>query len=202
MRRREYIGSAITLTCLLSLLLLLEGCFSKPPPSSVHFPITSGSHTRLPSVQQRILIWGDPLLARVADEWLRSHHYSNIVMLPQSPHTSSDHQVALAAAAEANAAFVLMLERGELKEGALIQASCGTLFNINVDVRGLSVERGEHVLQGNAHYPHCVERSDKTLHNLACQALATAWGFRPSGQLEIPSHLACTAGQSHPTPND
>jgi len=200
--RRQYcISSAITLLYLLSILLLLEGCSSTPPHSGVHFPIANGSHTLLPSAQQRILIWGDPLLARVADEWLRSHHYSNILMPPQIPYRPSDRQVALVAAAEVNAAFVLILEREELKEGALIQASCGALFNITVDVQGLSVERGASVLRGGAHYPHCVERNEQTVRHLTCQALATAWGFRSAGQLEIPSHLACTAGQNTPAPN-
>jgi len=191
-------GSVITLTCLLSLLLFLEGCYSQLPSSGVHFPITSGSHTLLPSERQRILIWGDPLLARMAEEWLRSHHYSNILMPSQISHTSSDHQAAFATAAERNAEFVLVMEREELKDGALIQENCGALFNINVAVRGLSVERQETVLLGNAHYPHCVEYNDKTVQNLTCQALASAWGYRPSGQLEIPSHLACTAGQGTP----
>lgn len=155
----------------------------------------------LPSERQRILIWGDPLLARVAEEWLRSHHYSNILMPHQIPHTSSDRQATLVVAAKLNAEFVLILEREELKEGALIQPNCGALFNINLNVRGLLVENQENILRGSAHYPHCVERNDQTFQNLTCQALATAWGFRPSGQLDIPSHLACTAGQSQPTPS-
>ncbi|MBX3332068.1 MAG: hypothetical protein KF722_16810 [Nitrospira sp.] len=137
----------------------------------------------------------------MAEEWLRSHHYSNILMQPRIPYTSSDRQVVLAVAAEAHAEFVLVLEREALKEGALIQPNCGALFNITVDVQGLSVEGGGSVLRGNAPYPHCVERNDQTFQNLTCQALATAWGFRSSGQLEIPSHLACTAGQSTPAPN-
>jgi len=199
---RQYrFGLAITLACILSSLFILEGCYSTPPSSGVHFPITSGSHTLLPSERQHILIWGDPLLTRVAEEWLRSHHYSSILMSPQIPQPSSDRQVALAVAAMANADFVLVLEREVLKEGALIQARCGARFNITVDVRGLSVERGGSVLRGNAHYPHCVEHNDQTVQNLTCQALATAWGFRSAGQLEIPSHLACTAGQSTPAPN-
>ncbi len=201
MRRQYRISSAITLPYLLSTLLILNGCSPTLSPSAVHFPITNGSHTLLPSAQQRILIWGDPLLARIADEWLRSHHYSNILMPPQIPYPPSDRQVALVAAAEVNAAFVLILKREELKEGALIQASCGALFNITVDVRGLSVERGVSVLRGGAHYPHCVERNEQTVRHLTCQALATAWGFRSAGQLEIPSHLACTAGQNIPAPN-
>jgi len=199
--RRHRIGSTITLTCLFPILLFLGGCSSKLHPTGVHFPITRGSHILLPSEQQRILIWGNPSLTPAAEEWLRSHHYSSILLPRQISRTASDRQTALAIAAELNAAFVLILEQDELKEGALIEPHCGLLFNIQVDVRGLSVERQEIVLRGNAHYPHCVERSDKIIQSLTCQALATAWGFRPSGQLEIPSHLACTAGQSAPTPN-
>ena len=204
--QRYRIGSAITLTSILTVLLLLEGCSSKPPLSGVHFPITSGFHTLLPTEQKRILIWGDPLLNHLAEEWLRSHHYSHILLphldslaIPPALRTASDRQAALTLATELQAEFVLILEREELKEGALIDPHCGSFFNINVDVRGLSVERRETVLRGSAHYPQCVERSDKTFQNLTCQALATAWGFRPSGQLEIPSTLACTAGQTTPT---
>lgn len=200
MERLDCFSSAITLTCFLSILLLLEGCLSNPPPSDVHFPITSGAHTFLPSEEQRILIWGDPLPTLVADEWLRSHHYSHTLIPPPLSHASSDRQAAFAVAAKANAAFVLILEQEELKEGALIQANCGALFNITVTVRGLSVEHQEVVLRGNAHYPQCVGDNDRTVQNLTCQALATAWGFRPSGQLEIPSHLTCTAGQVTPNP--
>ena len=49
------------------------------------------------------------------------------------------------AAAEVNAAFVLILEREELS-----------------------------VLRGGAHYPHCVEPNEQTVRHLTCQALATA----------------------------
>lgn len=192
------IGSFITLTYLVSMLLILEGCFSKPSPSGVHFPIAIGSHTLLPTEQQRILILGDPLLARVAEEWFRSHHYSSIRMLPQISQASSDRQGMITVTAEQDAEFVIILEREELNDGALLKPHCGSLFNIHVNVRGLSVETRKTVLLSNAHYPHCIERSDKALQNLTCQALATAWGFRPSGQLEIPSHLACTVGQIPP----
>lgn len=196
--QQYHIDSFISLMCVVSTLLILEGCFSKPPPSGVHFPIAIGSHTLLPTEQHRILILGDPLLARVAEEWFRSHHYSSILMLPQISQASSDHQGMMTVAAEQNAEFVLILEREELNDGALVKPHCGSLFNIHVTVRGLSVENRKTVLLGNAHYPHCIERNDKALQNLTCQALATAWGFRPSGQLEIPSHLACTVGQVPP----
>lgn len=196
---RARIGSAIGLMCVLSF-LLLEGCYSTPRPPGIHFPITRGSHTVLPRARQRILIWGDSLSARMADTWLRSHHYSSI-LIPSQNTRSSDRQRAFETAAEQNAEFVLILEQEALKEGALIQSSCGALFNITVNVQGLLVENQETTLRGSAQYPHCVELNDQTVQNLTCQALATAWGFRPSGQLDIPSHLACTAGQSTSAPN-
>ena len=53
-------GLEVQVLCLLSAVLVVQGCLSKTPPPGVRFPITSGSHTILPTAQQRILIWGDP----------------------------------------------------------------------------------------------------------------------------------------------
>jgi hypothetical protein len=161
----------------------------------------------LPTAQQSILIWGDPHLTNVAIEWLRSHHYSNILIPDSGPfqtaqisHNFSARKAAIAVAKEMRAEFVLLLEREESKEGALIEPQCGSLFYVSVNVQGLSVENGKTVLRGSAHYPHCVDLSDKTSRSLTCQAFATAWGFRPSGQLDIPSGLMCTVGQTAPMP--
>ena len=203
----ERVTLAIKLSCVFSIMLLTQGCPSKSPPPSVRFPITSGSHTVLPTAQQSILIWGDPHLTDVSMEWLRSHHYSNILIADsglfqtaQISHNFSDRKAAIAVAKEMRAEFVLLLEREESKEGALIEPQCGSLFYVNVNVQGLSVENGETVLRASAHYPHCVDLSDKTSRSLTCQAFATAWGFRPSGQLDIPSGLMCTVGQTAPMP--
>jgi hypothetical protein len=201
------LGLAVPVLCLLSVVLFMQGCPSKALPPGVRFPITSGSHTILPTAQQRILIWGDPPLADVAVEWLRSHHYSSILMpqkgpfhTPQVSHSFSDRKAALAVAESMKAEFVLFLEREESKEGALIEQHCGSFMYVHVSLRGLSVESGETVLRGSAHYPHCVDLSGETFENLTCQVFATAWGYRPSGQLDIPSSLMCTAGQTQPTP--
>ena len=200
-------GLAALVLSLLSVVLLMQGCSSKARPPGVRFPITSGSHTILPTAQQRILIWGDPPLADVAVEWLRVHHYSSILMpemgpfhAPQVPHSFSDRKAALAVAESMQAEFVLFLERDESKEGTLIERQCGSFSYVIVHLRGLSVESGETILRGSAHYPHCVDLSGETFHSLTCQAFATAWGFRPSGQLDIPSSMMCTAGQTKPTP--
>lgn len=204
---RHLDGPAVQMLRLLSVVFLLQACSSEPPPSGVRYPITNGSHTVLPTAQQRILIWADPPLADVAEEWLRSHHYSTILIphagplqAPQVSHRFSNRKAALAVAEEMKAEFVLFLEEEESKEGALIEPRCGPLFSVSVFVRGVSIESGGTALRGSAHYPHCVDLSEKTLRSLTCQALATAWGFRPSGQLDIPSSLMCTAGQTAPTP--
>ena len=200
-------GLAIEALCILFFVLLVEGCPSKAPPPGVRFPITSGSHNTLPTAQQRILVWGDPPLTDVAVEWLISHHYSAIITPESDPFPATqasrrfaDRKVALSVAGDLKVDVVLFLEREESKEGALIEPRCGTLFYVNVSVRGVSMESGDMTLRGNAHYPHCVDLSGKTFRSLTCQALATAWGLRPSGQLDIPSGLMCTAGQTEPMP--
>ena len=200
-------GLVIQALGILYIVLLLQGCPAKAPPPGVRFPITSGSHNTLPTVQQRILVWGDAPLTDVAVEWLISHHYSAIItpesdplQTTQASRRFSDRTVALSVAEDLKADFVLFLEREESKEGALIEPRCDTRFYVNVSARGVSVESGDITVRGNAHYPHCVDLNGKTFRSLTCQALATAWGFRPSGQLDIPSGLMCTAGQTEPIP--
>jgi hypothetical protein len=192
--------------CLLWTLLVLQGCPSKPP-SGVLFPITSGSHVSLPAPDQHILIWADPPLADVAFEWLRLHHYVHLLMPQKAPlqahqiaHDSSTRKAALALAQETHAGFVLVLERKLTKDGALLEPHCGSRYDVSVELQGVLVASGETALRGRAHYPQCVDLDDKTLRSLTCQAFATAWGFRPPGQLEIPSSLMCTTGETAPAP--
>ena len=188
-----------------SAIILLQGCISKPPPIAVHYPITSGSHETLPSSRDRILVWGEEPLTDMAVEWLIAHHYAAIIrpetelsQAKEQAHTFSDRTLALSVAQNVGADFVLFLDREESKHGALVETRCDDQFYVDVAVRGVSVSTGAVVWRGNAHYPLCVNLSRRTFQSLTCQALATAWGFRPSGQLEIPSSLMCTAGQTDP----
>ena len=188
-----------------SAMILLQGCISKPPPVAVHYPITSGSHEALPSSRDGIPVWGEEPLTDLAVEWLIAHHYAAIIrpenerfQAKEQSHTFSDRTLALSVAQKVKADFVLFLDREESKHGALVEPRCDDQFYVDVAVRGVSVPTGAVVWRGNAHYPHCVDLSRRTFQNLTCQALATAWGLRPSGQLEIPSSLMCTAGQTEP----
>lgn len=195
---RQFITWTLPPASLLAVILILAGCVSKRPPTGVHFPITNGFHSRLPTEQERILIWGEPLLNNVAQEWLQSHHYSYILATPKNVPPALSREAILALTAELGADFVLILEREELKTGTLIESHCGARFNVSVTVHGLTRLSRETAFHGSAYYPHCVERTHEVIAKLTCQALATAWGFRPSGQLEIPSSLACTTGQITP----
>ena len=186
-------------------MILLQGCLSKPVTPEVHYPITSGSHETLPSSRDGILVWGEEPLTDLAVEWLIAHHYAAIIRpvteFPQAKeqsHTFSDRTLALAVAQNVKADFVLFLDREESKHGTLVESYCDGQFYVDVAVRGVSVSTGTVVWRGNAHYPQCVDLSRRTFQSLICQALATAWGLRPSGQLEIPSSLMCTVGQTEP----
>lgn len=188
-----------------SAMILLQGCISKPPPTAVRYPITSGSHETLPSSRDVILVWGEEPLTDLAVEWLIAHHYAALIRperefshTKQQGHTFSERTRALSVAQRMEADFVLFLDREESKHGALIETRCDDQFYVDVTIRGVSVPSGAVVWGGNAHYPHCVDLSRRTFQNLTCQALATAWGLRSSGQLEIPSSLMCTAGQTEP----
>lgn len=207
MGRRERISWVSMLACLFTVPLALNGCSPKPRPSGTHFPITSGFHTSLPTTQQRILIWGNPPFTNMAEAWLRSHHYSHLLIpsldpltVPHVSRTSSNRQIAFMLATTMHADVILLLDQDDPTEETLIEPHCSTRFNMSINVHGLLTANREPILRGNAHYPHCVEPNEQLVQNLVCQALATAWGFRTSGQLEIPSHLACTAGQITPTP--
>src|SRR5262249_27125658 len=158
--------------CFLFTVLVLEGCPSKPPPG-IRFPITSGSHGVLPSAQQQILIWADPPLTDLAVEWLRTHHFSNLLMPHNAPlrppdliHNFSTRNAALAVAQEMKAEIVLFVEREATKDGALIEPHCGPLYHVSVEVRGLVVDNGATSLRGSAHYPNCVALNDKTIRSL------------------------------------
>ncbi|SLM49868.1 protein of unknown function [Nitrospira japonica] len=193
---------------LLFIILLLHGCSSKGTPTGVHFPVTSGSHRLLPAAEQSILLWGAPDVTHVAVEWLRSHHYTHVVVADENrvreakdAPPGSDRKAALTLGENMHAEFVLLLDRETNKEGTLIEPHCGARFFVEVTLRGLSVNNGETVLQARAHYPQCVELSGRIARSLTCQTFATAWGFRPSGQLDLPSHLMCTAGQTAPMAN-
>ena len=71
-----------------------------------------------------------------------------------------------------------------------------TIYSGAVSVRGVDVETSEVLWTGNARYPQQTGGGpEDTLMKLTCQALATAWGFRPAGDQAISSQSMCAVGE-------
>jgi len=112
--------------------------------------------------------------------------------------TPSERDV-LAAAASVGADAVVFVETPQISEewakGSSSKwsasASSGTLYSTSVVVRSVRVESGELLWNGAARYGRPLSGLDDVLTKLAGQALATAWGYRPPGQLRISSQSMC-----------
>ncbi len=78
------------------------------------------------------------------------------------------------------------------------------LYSSSVTIRGLATATHRVGWTGRAEFLFLgtvsVHRLDEAFHNLTCQALATAWGFRPPGQHDIASAAMCNPEAHRPTP--
>jgi hypothetical protein len=146
-------------------LLVFMGCDS-PDVRQVHYPITGVSHNQIPPRHATVrVVAGNLIVQETADRWLKDHGY---------------------VLTTTGAAVILRLESGE--EAAIYGGKTPVIRIIGTE--GAS---GRLLVESRAAMP-IAGRSDQLLRDLTCQALATAWGFRPSGQLDIPSALMCKAG--------
>jgi hypothetical protein len=135
----------------------------------MHFPITSGRPTDLPPRGATLrVIAVDGEVMRTTVVWLERHGYRVIQ------------------AAGADAAILC-----EVVDQPAIWAGVTS----EVIIRLQRPSGTASVILGRAMMP-IATRGEGVLHDLTCQALATAWGYRPSGQLDIPSEQMCTAGMT------
>ncbi len=155
-------------------MLLLAAC-SYPPP------VTDGFQSDLPKPGTPTIVWGDDLSAvGTATTWLQKRGLSvverSLLILDFESetmnlgHTLRDEATVLQAAKKRGAAHVVFVDRG------------GDYRAPMITVRGVDVESGRVQWSGSARYAAFETRPPKdTLANLTCEALATAWGLRPSG---------------------
>ncbi|MGH7232388.1 MAG: hypothetical protein ACREJU_13670 [Nitrospiraceae bacterium] len=190
---------------------MFAGCASTTRPQPVHYPITSGYHSTLPLRDARILVWAKQPVLGMATTWLQTHGLTVIppnrlgpLMTPELQnaltYTSDDMPIILRHAKSVHAALVLFADFDVTAEAA--SRAIGNfepVHAVNVTVLGLNANTSEIEWKGNARYPPRPQLPADALVHLTCQALATAWGFRPGGQLEIPSGMMCTAGQTERT---
>ncbi len=159
--------------CHLGWILLLVGCGS--------VPVTDGFLKDLPKPGTPTIVWGNDLSAvGVATTWLQKRGLSVIESTTlvadvdkeraELGHTLLDDAGILQSAKKLGVQEVVFVNRG------------GDYRAPMITVRGVLIESGQIHWSGSARYTTFETRPPKdTLANLTCEALATAWNFRPSG---------------------
>jgi hypothetical protein len=161
---------------LVDFLMVMVGCWAAASAAAcqrgaehtapIHYPITSGMYRQIPTDGTSFcLAVNQPIARDTAIRWLEQRGYT-----------------------VTNSACGLRLTV-EVGEETAIRG--GMTPTVDVDV--VDPSTGIMLLRGTAAMP-IGSRLDDVLRGLTCQALATAWGYRPAGQLEIPSSLMCTVG--------
>jgi hypothetical protein len=169
--------------------LLLAACSSPP--------VTDGFLVDLPKPGTPTIVWGnDPSAVGVATTWLQRRglsiieHSTLAVEVERErtevAHTLLDEATVIQAAKKLGIQEVVFVDRGGDYRAPMIA------------VRGVHIESGRVHWSGSARYATFETRPPKdTLANLTCQALATAWNFRPPGtERFISSEAMCTV--DHP----
>lgn len=165
--------------------------------------VTDGYPGHLPAPDTRAIVWGnDPTAVDVAATWLQKRGLSVIersmigaeveaeaeemVRTIDLGHTLKDEAIVLRAAKKMNVQEVVFVDRGGDDRAPLVA------------VRGLAVDSGVVRWSGNARHKSFKDRPARhTIANLTCEALATAWEFRPPGnKWFISSESMCVAKPS------
>lgn len=191
--------------CLGSMLLVGCGIVS----SGIH-PITDGFHKNLPQQNARIVVWGGyPSSTGTAMTWLQKRGLTIVerarlkqILDEQTirlTHTQDDEGQILRVGKLLGAETVVFVD-SSFNTGATSNFSVNpsgggghstTIYSLSVSIRGVNVETGEVAWTGNARYPRPVVNLDDGLTRLTCNALATAWGLRPTGEYDWKGKSAC-----------
>lgn len=194
---------------------VLSGC-----ASNKIYPITDGFHHTLPQPNTRIVIWGnDPVVTGTATTWLQKRglrvvERARLMQIFEEQrirltHTPDDEAPILRVGKILGAGVVIFID-GSATAGVQSSYSVSrygggggsqSVYSDAVSIRGVDVESSEVLWTGNARYPQQTGGSPEDgLMKLTCQALATAWGFRPAGEQAISSQSMCAVGEK-PVPS-
>ncbi|WP_447973700.1 hypothetical protein [Nitrospira sp. Kam-Ns4a] len=176
------------------------------------YPVTEGFHKQLPAEGARTIVWGEnPPAVETVSLWLQRRGLAvldgdRVRQALNEQHirltgTSLD-DLQLLALGRSLRADVAVMVRAEA--GARFSSASELLRTVvylpRVTVRGLDVANGQELWRGTAQYPEPVKNLEESLTRLACQAMATAWGFRPPGVERIPSADMCAVAASKAPP--
>jgi hypothetical protein len=172
-------------------------------------PITDGFRNSLPRAPARVVIWGGhPAATGSAINWLQRQGLRVVERAQlrkifdeqhiQITHTPDDEAQVLRVGKLLGADAVVFLDTpitGGTRSsgGGFAYGNVGSsnmdsasVYSTSAWIRGVSVETGEVLWSATARYPQSSASLDNVLAVLTCHALATAWGYRESGQ---PEHL-------------
>lgn len=173
----------------LGCIMLLAACSSPP--------VTDGFLSDLPKPGTLTIVWGnDSSAVGVATTWLQKRGLSIIERSTlaidvdtngiEFAHTLLDEVAILQTAKKHAVQEVVFVDRG------------GDYRAPMITVRGVHMESGRVHWSGSARYATFETRPPKdTLANLTCQALATAWNFRPPGTNWFKSSEAMCTVEDH-----
>ena len=178
------------------------------------YPVTDGFHKTLPQQNTRAVVWADhPATAGTATIWLQKRGLTIVeraklqqVFNEQQirlTHTPDDEAQVLRVGKLLGAEMVIFVDTSFQKElrssyyadANKAEGGMHTEYSASVSIRGVNVGTSEVAWSGTARYPNPVGGIEDALAKLTCQALATAWGFRPPGQHEFASQAMCQAGE-------
>lgn len=200
---------------------VLAGCATRQ--ATTIWPVTDGTHQNLPQPNARLLLLGDDrIVSSTAAHWLQQRGLDVITksrvrrLLREQrtgPLLTGMDSAGLAELGQrAGAQWVVVAESqhetiGDMRPGGDHHGegdALPTLYSSSVTIRGLATASHRVEWNGRAEFLFLgtvsVHRLDEAFHNLTCQALATAWGFRPPGQHEIASAAMCDPEPHQPPP--
>lgn len=191
--------------------IALSGCVPLSPQGM--YATTDGFHHHLPQPDTRIVIWGtSPIVTGTTTIWLQKRglrvvERAKIQQIFEEQrirltHTSDDEGSILRVGKLLGAGMIVFTDTS-VTSGVINNYSVNAygggggsaiVHSASVSVRGVDVETSEVLWSGVAQFPkNATSAPDDSLVKLTCQALATAWGFRPTGQHEISSLSMCEA---------
>ncbi len=187
-------------------------------------PVTDGFHQSLPESNATIVVLGDnSIAASAAVTWLQKRGLKIVertglqkVFNEQAirlTHTPDDEAIFLKVGHLLGASTIVLIDTltssGQVSQSSMYFGKYGgyggsystTVSSSGVSVRAVDVENGSLVWTGRANYRvQSAGAPEDAITKLTCQALATAWGFRPAGDDFIPSQEMCELKELRPSP--
>lgn len=172
--------------------VLLLGCAQISNDVSYNVQ-TDGAMSRLPQGAMPLAVLGDsPAIVGAATTWLQKRGMA-IIERSRLDQVFTEQKIRLTSTPDREAD---LLRAGQLAGAKILVFADGTarpgqFGNASVTIRAVDVETAVVVWSGSAQYIGALAYVEYALAGLTCEALATAWGFRPPGMHQLPASGHC-----------